>query len=230
MRLLAVLATALATLPAFGWGPEGHRIVARIAARNLTQKARMQVASLLLCDPDPASVAEAMANASIWADTIDKRTTNTGEWHYIDIALTDTRADIPKRCPHNACVTAKIPELLGSLKSNYVGDWSVGDQLKFIIHLVGDLHQPLHCADNADRGGNCLQTHSFNSHNLHQAWDIGMLEEINPSDVALANELSQHLNPAWRQGNVSEWTWESHELAVRDAYGPLGRRSRKSRR
>ena len=222
MKLIAVLAAASLALPALAWGPEGHRVVARIAARNLTLKARARVASLLQSDPDPAAVAEAMANASVWADTLDKLVTNTGAWHFINIALTDRRSDMSKRCPRDACVSGKIPELLVSLKTESVADWSVGDQLKFIIHLVGDLHQPLHCADNADEGANCIHTTSFHSHTVHQAWDSGMLEKIDSSDIALANELSQHIQPAWKRGNVDDWAWESHELAVRDAYGPLG--------
>ncbi|MEO7143076.1 MAG: S1/P1 nuclease [Bryobacteraceae bacterium] len=222
MKFTAIVMAAFTACPAMAWGPEGHRIVARIAAANLSTRARMQVASLLLCDSDPSSVAEAMANVSNWADTIDKRSTNTGSWHYIDIALTDTRADVAKRCPNHACISEKIPALLFSLRSEHVGDWSVGDQLKFIIHLVGDLHEPLHCADNADRGGNCVQTRSFHSKNLHQAWDFGMLEEMNSSDVALASDLMQHLNPAWKRGSVDDWTWESHEVAVKNVYGPLG--------
>jgi hypothetical protein len=222
MKLTVVLAAAFLVLPALAWGPEGHRVVARIAARNLTLKARTQVASLLLCDPTPGAVAEAMAKASVWADTLDKRVTNTGDWHFINIALTDRRADMSKRCPHGACVSEKIPALLVSLKTQSVRDWSVGDQLKFIIHLVGDLHQPLHCADNADEGANCIHTTSFHSHTVHQAWDSGMLEKIGSSDVALANELAQHINAAWKRGTVDDWAWESHEIAVKDAYGPLG--------
>lgn len=220
--IISLLALVALSLPALAWGPEGHKIVARIAARNLTAKARAQVASLLLCNSDPASVEEAMATASVWADTLDKKVTNTGDWHFINIALTDKRADMSKRCPNNACVTGKIPELLVSLKTQAVGDWSVGDQLKFIIHLVGDLHQPLHCADNADDGANCIHTSSFHSHTVHQAWDSGMLEQINGSDVVLANQLSQNPAPAWKRGTVDDWAWESHELAVLDAYPPLG--------
>jgi hypothetical protein len=208
-------------VPVFGWGPEGHHIVARIAARNLTLKARVQIASLLVCDPDPFSVEEAMAVASYWADTIDKKLTRTGEWHYIDIALTDSRSDMAKRCPKGACITEKIPELMLGIKTNHVGDWSVGDQLKFVIHLVGDLHQPLHCADNADRGGNCVQTHSLNAKNLHMAWDIGMVGELGTDEVGLANQLAQHADSGWKQGAVDDWAWESHQVALRKVYGPL---------
>lgn len=217
-----MLATAVLALPAFAWGPEGHRIVARIAARNLTLRARAQVASLLSCDRDPKSVAEAMATASVWADTLDRRVTGTGDWHFINLALTDSRADIAKRCPHDDCVTGALSDLLLTLHANSVGNWSVGDQLKFIIHLTGDLHQPLHCATNADKGGECIHTSSFHSHNLHQAWDSGMLEEISGNDVSLTDELSQHIKPDWKHGTVDDWAWESHEIAVRDAYAPLG--------
>ena len=120
--LLAFACAVLPAGPAWAWGPEGHHIVARIAARNLTLKARAQVASLLVCDPDPFSVTEAMVKASYWADTIDKKLTRTGEWHYIDIALTDSRADIAKRCPKGECITEKIPEMMLGIKTNRVVD------------------------------------------------------------------------------------------------------------
>src|SRR2546430_649901 len=87
-------ALVLGAVPGLGWGPEGHRIVARIAAARLSPAARSKAATLL--QSDPAGLAEAIAAASTWADDI-KQETRTGNWHFLDLAASDTKAQIDSR-------------------------------------------------------------------------------------------------------------------------------------
>ena len=134
---------------AFAWGAEGHRIVALIAASELTPQAKAQVESLLGGD-----AASSMAELSTWADEIKFRRHETGPWHYVDIEIDSQGYNAARDCPTGDCVVAQIER-----DEHIVGDRSLAmpvraEALKFLIHFVGDLHQPLHCADNHDRGGN----------------------------------------------------------------------------
>ena len=81
---------------------------------------------------------------------------STAPWHFIDICLQDRRADIPARCPGGNCVTGKIDEYSKRLKDGNYDRWGAAGDLAFLIHFVGDIHQPLHAANDADRGGNCI--------------------------------------------------------------------------
>jgi hypothetical protein len=97
--------------PAWGWFAEGHEIAAIIAAEDLTPTARSHVAQILGVPADTGSVEKAMAAASIRPDTEFRNEDRaTAEWHYIDICLQDKESDLPARCPHGNCVTAKIDE------------------------------------------------------------------------------------------------------------------------
>ncbi len=214
-----LIATFLAG-PACPWGREGHRLVARIAAQGLTAAARQQVAILLGVEPN--RVSDAMADASTWPDEINKRETKTGEWHYIDIELIDSRNDFAKRCPTGDCITVKLNEMTANLRSGQATAWSVADQLRFVIHFVGDMHQPLHASDNSDHGGNCVTTNSsLNVKNLHALWDYGILERTPIHESSMAKTLGQMQNPAWLTGTFDDWAWESHILGIGAVYGPL---------
>jgi hypothetical protein len=204
-------------------------VVARLAALHLSDAARSRVAYLLKCDSDVKSVANAMAEVSTWPDTIRKQEPQTGPWHYIDIALTDPRSAIGERCPNGDCVTVKIVELRDKLKNQEPDPhWGALEQLKFLIHFVGDLHQPLHCADDADKGGNCISTESFHSKNLHSLWDFGLVEAIDGNERHFTDQLerayeaqSQSKKRSWKNGTVEDWTWQAHLLAIEKIYSAL---------
>src|ERR1043166_7713900 len=102
------------------------------------------------------------------------------------------------------------------------------EELKFIIHLMGDLHQPLHCATNADAGGNCLKTAGFGSSELHAGWDGGMIRKkmlLNTDEASLATALdakfSSKLDDLVKLSDVEDMAGESHGIAFKTAYGPL---------
>jgi hypothetical protein len=173
-------------------------------------------------------VADALANASPWADEV-RPTTNTAEWHYIDLTLQDRKADFAKRCEHDNCAPARIrlfsAQLAGGAK---VEKWSDLDALRFVVHFVGDIHQPLHAADNADLGGNCerLDPPIDTARSLHALWDGGIIKEISDDDRKLAADLDAsiaagHHAKAWSKGDAVAWAWESHLLAKRYIYSQL---------
>lgn len=141
--------------PVYGWWETGHRTVARLAAAQLTPAARTRVAQILQVPDTPEAVADALAVASTWADET-KAQTKTGSWHYIDLVLQDNKSDIPVRCQDSNCITARIHLFAAQLSSRAANaPISEGDALRYLVHFVGDLHQPLHAVSDADLGGNC---------------------------------------------------------------------------
>jgi hypothetical protein len=201
-----------------------------VAAAHLSPKARTRVAVILGVPDSTQAVADAMAKASTWADEV-KASTKTGEWHYIDLTLQDKKTDINERCPKQDCVTARI-RLFSQQLAEKVADpkWTDLDALRFLIHFVGDVQQPLHAISDADLGGNCerLDPPVDTARNLHALWDGGMLTEIAKDDAELAANLQSYLEQLgppiqkkWAEGDEGDWAWESHELANRVIYQRL---------
>jgi hypothetical protein len=205
--------------PAFAWGPEGHKAVALLAARYMRADTLAQVHALL--------GAETIQDASLWADDIAHSSrTDTATWHYIDIPLADSRINLNRDCPQGQCVLVKTEEFLRVLGNPQARRESRSEALKFVLHFVADLHQPLHCEDNHDRGGNTQEVF-FKGHpdNLHWVWDTGLVQEIDsePHRLAavLAREITDSRRAAWDQGSLEDWVLESHYLARNVAYAQL---------
>ena len=231
-RLLSLLVSCwfVSTFPALAYWETGHQTVARIAAAHLTPSARATVARILGVADTPEAVADALAQASTWADEV-KNDTNTGPWHYIDLTLEDHKSDIPLRCKDDNCAPGRIRLFAAQLKSRHAdARWSERDALRFLVHFVGDIHQPLHAISDADLGGNCerLEPPVETAKNLHALWDGGIIKAMDEDDKALAASLEQDIRSmsGTRQaemaaGNQDDWTWESHELAMQDVYYKL---------
>lgn len=231
-RLLAIwtLGCLLGLVPAYAWWQTGHKAIARLAASHLTPAARTRLARILSVPDNPTAVADALAAASVWADET-KAETHTGNWHFINLNLEDDKLDISKRCPHNNCAPARIHLFAVQLAAKTPDmQWSDLDALRYVVHLIGDIHQPLHTVADDDLGGNCeiLPTPVQRADNLHALWDGGILADISHSDRELANDLDKDI-AAWSsfrhywvaRGNQNDWTWESHVLAVKDIYQRL---------
>jgi hypothetical protein len=232
MRRLLLSCLFLLPLPAYCWWETGHQVVARIAVMHLTPDALRRVAHILDVENTPEAVSDALAQASLWADET-KKDTNTGNWHYIDLTLQDQKSDIAARCDHDNCVTARLRQFAGQLASKSPIDsrWSDLDALRYVVHFVGDIHQPLHDISNADQGGNCevLDPPVVNAKNLHALWDGELVNVLGPNDKSLTADLSREIDamPPARQaelaaGNQDDWVWEGHQLAEKEIYTRLG--------
>ena len=158
---------------------------------------------------DTGSVEKAMVAASIRPNTeFREEDRATAPWHYINICLQDGKLDLPARCPPDNCVTAKIDECARRLRDGDYDKWGAAGDLVFLIHFVGDIHQPLHAATNADRGGTCQRVNVEPvEENLHYAWDdavVTVLEKQLETDQpkATARKL-EALYPAG--GDLSTW-------------------------
>jgi len=147
---VAYLAVILATPQgAFAWSREGHQIIVIVAGHCIRPEAAARMREL------PA--AESLEEASGWADEYRHGHRETGPWHYIDIPLADSRIDLARECPNGNCVIAKAEQFLAVLKDPSADANAKAQALRFVIHFIGDLHQPLHDEDDGDNGGNTRQ-------------------------------------------------------------------------
>ncbi len=240
--LIAVFALAPS---AQAWGCKGHQTVALIAEKHLTPETRQWVLKLLSESPiDPKlkrycgeASRDLMADASTWADDVRGERKN-GAWHYIDIPRGSERSPLEPYCGQGGCVTKAISEQLAILKDKNADAAKRGDALRYVIHFVGDLHQPLHTITNADEGGNCVplkylrrnahqHNHSF-SPNLHGIWDTAISER--DAEGADPEEYAETLDAlfaadieGWQKAgiHVDDWVWEGYDFAQSVVYGDL---------
>jgi hypothetical protein len=198
----------------------------------LAPDVRARLAKIMGVPDTPQDVADGLAHASTWPDEIKKDRPETQSWHYIDLALQDRKDQIPARCPDQNCVTARIDLFEAQLiKDKTAADPASDlDALRFLVHFVGDLHQPLHAVSDADLGGNCepLTEPYEMARNLHALWDGPLVSDLNPDDSLLALDLKKELDTfgddrlkKMAEGNTNDWAWETHELADKVIYKRL---------
>ena len=189
----------------WSWGPLGHRVSAELAERRLTPAARDAVRNLLgpgVSLPDIAS----------WAD-LQQEVRESSQWHYVDVPLSQPRYN-PAFCHAGGCVVSKI-EYFRRLLIEGRGSRAERQQaLKFLVHLIQDVHQPLHVGDNGSRGGNLLQVRFFDSgSNLHRVWDSEIIEKHSTDEARWLSELESTATPekaaTWSKGTVEDWATES---------------------
>jgi hypothetical protein len=226
-----VLAALLCPSAVWGWGFDGHKIVAVVAADNLTPAAASHVAGILGVAANKRAIAAAMEAASIRPDTeFRDEDKSTAPWHFIDICLQDRRADVAARCPGGNCVTRKIDEYSKRLEEGKYDRWGAAGDLAFLIHFVGDIHQPLHAATDADRGGNCVMVDSRSREkDLHQVWDTTVVRRLEYSIDSGRPETTAHrLERTYAaERDADSWipaddiAWESNQIARSDIYAAL---------
>ena len=217
MRRFGFFAALAACAPLCAWGPEGHDLVARIAEAQLTPAVRARVAEIL-------GPGVTMASVSSWADQIRRTRSETAPWHYIDIPIRQAHLDMARDCPKGDCVIDKIADFRKSLADPATPAAARREALLFLIHFIGDMHQPLHCSDNGDKGGNEVHV-VFLEHpyNLHSVWDGGLLSRMGTEEQLLPgwSKESERRARKFARGTVEEWAEESHKAAVKVVYGKL---------
>ena len=246
--VVAAFAFGFFTPSAQAWGCKGHQTVALIAEKHLTPEARQMVDSILRANPiDPAlkrwcgnSTTDLMVDASTWPDDVRGQRKN-GSWHYIDIPREAKKGPLGPYCGADSCVTEVIKAQTAVLQDKSADPLKRAEALRYIIHFVGDLHQPMHGVDNNDHGGNCVpvqylrvaprlnlrwpQNHDY-SPNLHGIWDTEVLErDMEVGDPwRYADDLDTAFTlriAGWEKAGIQidDWAWESHDLANGVAYG-----------
>ena len=222
--LLAALVCATAQL--HGWGPQGHRLVAMVANNHLSPAARQTVRALL--------GNETLADVAVWADQyVADGHRETAPWHYVNLP-SDGRPYVSTRdCPRSDCVVDRIRENQSRLANRSLGRADRAMALRFIVHFVGDLHQPFH-AIGVSRGGNGIPIVAFGSQTcgradldrgctLHGLWDSELIGHRRLRDGAYAAELERQISAQrWRaSGSPVDWAMESNAIA-RAALLPAG--------
>lgn len=175
LRWLAALLALSVALPAQAWGPLGHRLVARLADGDLGPQARAGINRLLQGEADPT-----LAGIANWADELRGSDPGLGKrsarWHYVNIGGDGCAYDAARDCPGGNCVVAALEAQAAILADASRSDAERRQALKFVVHFVGDAHQPLHAGHAEDRGGNDYQVNwRGKGSNLHSLWDSGML-------------------------------------------------------
>jgi len=229
--LAGALLLCMGVQPGWAWGHEGHRLTALVAEEYLTPAAKAQVAQLLGKDT--------LADAAPWADTYRRDHPETGPWHFVDIPMaanfdrmrdcSASKAD-PKS-PWRDCVTDRILYFEGRLGDESLSSEDRAFALKFLVHLIGDVHQPFHALGDA-RGGNDIAVSFLGSSmcdsyncNLHGVWDNMIIEEQGLSEKQYAEKLLQEIKGnQWERlagGEATTWANISHHYAV-EAMVPNG--------
>lgn len=245
VTLAPLLASLLLVAPAWSWGSAGHHIIAIIAEQRLSPGVREKVRTLLMDGKysivDISTCADQLRSAPGGADRPGDAMCQTlagdvppanGTWHYIDIPVPTKAKTLEAFCPQGDCVTAKITSFAETLRTS-TDDAQRRQALLFVIHLVGDIHQPLHTVDRAcDKGGNSERVGfsldgQHSDVKLHQVWDTKeidlLMADYNLTDEhALAEALIASISPAeaekWTHATTEQIAWESYNIAVTRVY------------
>ncbi len=208
-------------LPAYAWGPEGHEVIARIAADNLSSAAHLRISQLLGGDAPALMVLD-----SNWADEVRADRPETTNWHFVNIEIGSKGYNPHRDCASDDCVVAQIAHDAAALRDPPTPHAAKLDALRFLIHFVGDLHQPLHSADRHDKGGNNLVVILGKKRtNLHHVWDEELVEAMGPDVNQVAGGIEAGLSPQdkarFASGTPADWANESFAVAGKEIYARI---------
>jgi hypothetical protein len=223
--IVCALLFSLGVPRSLAWGREGHRLTALVAQQYLTAEARAQIAELLH--------GESIADIASWADEYRNEAPATAPWHFVDIPGSATTFDRNRDCPVAAsdpkspwrdCVTDRILYFEGRLGDSELAPSERAIALKFLVHLIGDIHQPFHAIGDA-RGGNDIKLTFLGSRqcgtslcNLHGVWDSELIEHQGLTETAyvarLLGEIQQNQWERFAGGEPTLWANASHHYAV----------------
>jgi hypothetical protein len=216
--LLALLATLLnghapaaPVGPAIPWGANGHRIIARVTTDRLSKPALQEIALLL--------DGQTLADVSTWADSIRSTRKETYNWHFVDIPVSDTFYDAAKWCANGDCVIAAVDKYTAILADKSRSKADRAEALKFVVHFVEDMHQPLHSGERGDKGGNDVKlTFLGRQSNLHSVWDSGLLMSLGRTDDEMVADLDGLLarrkdQVAMAAGTPRDWAMQAHDVS-----------------
>lgn len=252
-RLVTVIAVSVlwsvpgSVRPALAWGDEGHEVIGLIAKQYLDAGVLSKIKGLLAADGSHLTLKD-IANEATWADkyrdsdrnSTRKRYEKTHDWHFVDLELGS--ADLTSACfgrpplpagtkasngPAHDCVVDKIEEFSAELGDPATTVLERRRALQFLLHFVGDVHQPLHASDDHDQGGNLklVSGGGIPAGNLHHDWDTEFVKKLGPDAPAIAQTLVGAISDAdrshWSSGTADDWARESYTVGRRHAFGKL---------
>lgn len=212
--LVLLCVVALSCQHALAWGEDGHKIIATLAEAQLSPVARREVNRLLALESG-----QTVASVSTWAD--EHRNPTTAPWHYVNFPRGNCNYLPERDCPDGKCIVAAIDRQIEILRGGSDDEKKL-TALKYLVHFVGDIHQPLHAGFGDDRGGNTYQLQAFmRGSNLHAIWDTGLIKGLQRENEAIIKGLltKSPLNPpiAYTATSVAE---ESCLIVMRPGFYP----------
>ncbi|TWI98745.1 S1/P1 nuclease [Mucilaginibacter frigoritolerans] len=212
-KLLLVVAVFYLPLQSMAWGTQGHRICGQIANNYLTPQARKAIEAIL--------GNESIAMASNWADFIKSDPTYNylSVWHYIDFDKAYSYPEMVEYLNRDVNVDAytKLNFLIAELKKKDLSKENKLLYLRMLIHIIEDVHQPMHTAHADDKGGNDFKVNWFStSTNLHSVWDSQLIDfqQLSYTEYATwINHSTLTQRTAWQKEPISQWLFESNQIA-----------------
>ncbi len=232
-----MLGLCLPAQTALAWGEEGHRMVGEIASRYLAPETAREIAELLAHDrlaDGERSHRRALGEVASWADEIKDYPWGRarGSWHFDDIPVCGV-ADRPRYCKGDKCASAQLARHIEMLGDRMAPIRRRNEALKWVVHLAGDIHQPLHAANHRDRGGNRVEVSFFGRRDnppygtikLHTIWDIHLVQrrvsEKGGESAIISAPIGNAEKAGWERGSISDWMEESNHIARTFVYPAL---------
>lgn len=225
MFFAALLAILAPLSPVQAWGEYGHKTIAGISEANMSPLARTRMRVLFRAADllgTPKCALKDIKDASVWPDCVRRdqlRWSYTNAWHYQNVDICKP-FDLKTPCAGGNCVSAQIDRNFALLKDKSLPANVRLEALAFLVHFVGDLHQPLHAGDRSDRGGNDVKANYgiIPGSNLHSVWDGALAER----SISAAPKLVRHYNAEEKAflgtGNSVDWSEEAWQLSRDNAY------------
>jgi hypothetical protein len=216
--LILALLLAITSAPAFAWGQNGHRVTGAIAEPLLSRKARAAIMGII--------GNESLAEASTWADEMRSSPevfwqTTANPWHYVTVPTGKTYEQVG--APPEGDAYSALKQFAVTLQSPTATKEEKQLALRFSIHIIGDLHQPLHVGNGTDRGGNDRKvTFGRDDTNLHAVWDGNLVDRQQLSYTEMTAFLSRRINPQFLRDNsqADPLVWIGESAAIRDTIYP----------
>jgi hypothetical protein len=221
--LTSIVISLVISSAAFGWGATGHRVTGYIADQYLSKKARKAIEQLLK--------GQSLAMASTWMDEIKSDSTYDymSDWHWVTIPKGQTYDQTAKNPKGD--IIATLERIISELKSKKLSQEEQVQRIKILIHLIGDVHQPLHVGAKDDKGGNDVKIMWFRTDsNLHRVWDSEIIDDTKLSYSELGQSLDKPSDAelkAWQKASVRDWAEESqgyHAQVYNYGNGKIGYR------
>ena len=198
---------------ASAWGVTGHRVVAEIAENHLTNRAKRKLKKLI--------GKQKLAYWANWPDNVrnSPEWKNTSTWHYVNIPPQETKEQFIEQLKNNnkPNIYTAIQDVKGVIVDKNTPDADREIYLRFLVHFLGDMMQPMHTGREEDLGGNLIKIQFFKKDtNLHSLWDSGLIDNTKYSYTEFARVLDvkskEEINQI-QSGSLEDWLYESHQTA-----------------
>ncbi len=201
-----------------GWSELGHRVVAQLAQENLSDNIIHRIGFL-------AGKGSQLIDFATWANAVVDERPETESWQAITVPPQARRVEYERDCPLGDCAPVKLRDCIGIVRLAIKPKTEQVDAFKMLIGLAGDLHQPLRAGYPPGQGGEEKPV-MLNGRRLElfEAWESALLEGMGSEEEILERvrrRITSETKSAWAQGSLRDWTWETHQAAVRNAYDSL---------